>query len=163
MDIELNNLKQTLKFAENIGKKIRIGDVIILSGNLGSGKTTFTKGLAKGIGVEGIISSPTFIIARKHLSIKDGPHLIHMDAYRLNSLIEFEDLDIESELDNSAIVVEWGKGFAEYLSNSCLNIDIELKKPLFAEKRLIKVNSQNSVYYQNVISEIINNSDEWTK
>ncbi|WP_328527354.1 tRNA (adenosine(37)-N6)-threonylcarbamoyltransferase complex ATPase subunit type 1 TsaE [Nocardioides sp. NBC_00368] len=100
------------------------GDVLVLSGGLGAGKTTFTKGLGAGLGVRGEITSPTFVIARVHPSTVGGPELVHVDAYRLGGIDELDDLDLDTDLDDAVTVVEWGEGLAEGLSESRLEIRI---------------------------------------
>lgn len=101
-----------LRFAERLSP----GDLVILSGELGAGKTTFTQGLAEGLGVRGPITSPTFVLARVHPSLTGGPALVHVDAYRLGSLAELDDLDLDASVDDSVTVVEWGEGKAEVLA-----------------------------------------------
>jgi tRNA threonylcarbamoyladenosine biosynthesis protein TsaE len=98
------------------------GDLIVLSGELGAGKTTFTQGLGAGLGVRGDITSPTFVIARIHPSLVGGPDLVHVDAYRLGGLDELDDLDLDTSLDDAVTVVEWGEGLAEGLSESRLEV-----------------------------------------
>nr|WP_157345060.1 tRNA (adenosine(37)-N6)-threonylcarbamoyltransferase complex ATPase subunit type 1 TsaE [Nocardioides sp. MAH-18] len=100
------------------------GDLLVLSGELGAGKTTFTQGLGAGLGVRGDITSPTFVIARVHPSLVDGPALVHVDAYRLGGLDELDDLDLDASLDEAVTVVEWGEGLAEGLSESRLEVAI---------------------------------------
>jgi tRNA threonylcarbamoyladenosine biosynthesis protein TsaE len=100
------------RFAQRLGP----GDLVILSGELGAGKTTFTQGLAEGLGVRGPITSPTFVLARVHPSLTGGPDLVHVDAYRLGSLAELDDLDLDASMDDSVTVVEWGEGKAEALA-----------------------------------------------
>lgn len=104
---------------------LRAGDLVLLTGGLGAGKTTFTQGLGEALGVRGPIASPTFIIARTHPSQVGGPWLIHVDAYRLGSLAELDDLDLDATLDDAVTVVEWGEGAAEALSDDRLHITIE--------------------------------------
>jgi tRNA threonylcarbamoyladenosine biosynthesis protein TsaE len=101
-----------LRFAE----RLEPGDLVILSGELGAGKTTFTQGLAEGLGVRGPITSPTFVLARVHPSLTGGPALVHVDAYRLGGLAELDDLDLDASVDESVTVVEWGEGKAEVLA-----------------------------------------------
>ena len=103
---------------------VAAGDVLVLSGGLGAGKTTFTKGLGAGLGVRGEITSPTFVIARVHPSTVGGPELVHVDAYRLGGIEELDDLDLDTDLDDAVTVVEWGEGLAEGLSESRLEIRI---------------------------------------
>jgi tRNA threonylcarbamoyladenosine biosynthesis protein TsaE len=97
-------------------KRLTPGDLVILSGELGAGKTTFTQGLAEGLGVRGPVTSPTFVLARVHPSLVGGPALVHVDAYRLGSLAELDDLDLDASMDESVTVVEWGEGKAEVLA-----------------------------------------------
>ncbi|ANH38400.1 tRNA threonylcarbamoyladenosine biosynthesis protein TsaE [Nocardioides dokdonensis FR1436] len=100
------------------------GDLVVLTGDLGAGKTTFTQGLGAGLGVRGNITSPTFVIARVHPTIVDGPELVHVDAYRLDGLEELDDLDLDTSLEDAVTVVEWGEHLAEGLSESRLEIRI---------------------------------------
>jgi tRNA threonylcarbamoyladenosine biosynthesis protein TsaE len=95
---------------------------VLLAGDLGAGKTTLTRGLGAALGVRGEVTSPTFVIARVHPSLTGGPALVHVDAYRLGSLAEVDDLDLETSLDESVTVVEWGSGKAEGLSEDRLEI-----------------------------------------
>ena len=106
-----------------LGMRLRAGDVVLLSGELGAGKTTLMRGLGEGLGVRGPVTSPTFVIARRHPSLVGGPDLIHADAYRLGSAGEFEDLDLAD--DQAVVCVEWGRDRAEQLSARRLEIDIE--------------------------------------
>lgn len=124
MRVHLESLEQMRTFAAALAEHLRAGDLLILTGNLGAGKTTFTQSLGKALDVAGRITSPTFVIAREHLSRMGGPALVHVDAYRLADGEELEDLDLDSELDESITVVEWGAGMAEQLSNDHLDITI---------------------------------------
>jgi len=112
------------QFGRRLGALLRRGDVLVLSGDLGAGKTTLTQGLGEGLGVRGPITSPTFVIARVHPSLVGGPALVHVDAYRLGSAIELDDLDLEADLDDSVTVIERGAGRAEQLSDSRLEVTI---------------------------------------
>ncbi len=109
-----------------LAKMLRAGDLVMLSGELGAGKTTLTRGLGEGLGVRGAVTSPTFVIARVHPSLGDGPPLVHVDAYRLGGgLDEMEDLDLDVSLPASVIVVEWGEGKVEELTEDRLHLRIE--------------------------------------
>ena len=104
---------------------LRPGDLVLLSGELGAGKTTLTRGLGQGMGVRGAVTSPTFVIARVHPPTGSGPALVHVDAYRLGGgLDEMEDLDLDVSLDESVVVVEWGEGKVEELSEDRLHVRI---------------------------------------
>ncbi|KQV00910.1 tRNA threonylcarbamoyladenosine biosynthesis protein TsaE [Microbacterium sp. Root322] len=106
-----------------IGERLEAGDLLVLTGPLGAGKTTFTRGLAEGLGVRGPVQSPTFVIARTHPSLVGGAPLVHVDAYRLGSAAELDDLDLD--LERSVVVVEWGRGMAEELADSWWDIEVE--------------------------------------
>ncbi len=106
---------------------LRAGDVVLLSGPLGAGKTTLTQGIGVGLGIRGPVTSPTFVIARVHPSLavaRPGPALVHADAYRLGSVAELDDLDLDTDTDSSVTVVEWGEGLAEGLAEDRLEIVI---------------------------------------
>ncbi|WP_019354911.1 MULTISPECIES: tRNA (adenosine(37)-N6)-threonylcarbamoyltransferase complex ATPase subunit type 1 TsaE [Streptomyces] len=102
---------------------LRAGDLVLLTGELGAGKTTLTRGLGEGLGVRGAVTSPTFVIARVHPPLADGPPLVHVDAYRLGGgLEEMEDLDLDVSLPDSVVVVEWGEGKVEELTEQRLHV-----------------------------------------
>src|SRR5215831_8597202 len=103
---------------------LRAGDLVILSGGLGAGKTTLVQGIGAGLGVRGRVTSPTFVIARVHPSLSGGPDLVHADAYRLASPAEVDDLDLDATLDSSVTVIEWGGGMAEGLAEDRLEVAI---------------------------------------
>src|SRR6202042_3511803 len=109
---------------EQLAGLLRPGDLIVLSGPLGAGKTTLTQGIGAGLGVRGPVTSPTFVIARVHPSLRGGPDLVHADAYRLGSRAEVDDLDLDTDVDSSVTVVEWGEGLVEDLTSSFLEIAI---------------------------------------
>jgi tRNA threonylcarbamoyladenosine biosynthesis protein TsaE len=108
-----------------LAARLRAGDLVVLSGELGAGKTTFTQGLGAGLGVRGDVTSPTFVISRVHPSLGDGPPLVHADAYRLGGVAELDDLDLEMSLDQAVTVVEWGEGIAEGLADDRVEVRIE--------------------------------------
>ncbi len=110
-----------------LATSLRAGDLLILDGPLGAGKTTFTQGIAEGLGVRGPITSPTFVIARRHppADRTDGPALVHVDAYRLADAGQVEDLDLEADSVDAVTVVEWGVGKAEGLAQDRLVISID--------------------------------------
>jgi tRNA threonylcarbamoyladenosine biosynthesis protein TsaE len=111
--------------AARIAGVLTAGDVLVLSGDLGAGKTTFVQGLGAALRVRGDITSPTFVIARLHPSLVGGPDLVHVDAYRLGGAAELDDLDLDTDLDRAVTVVEWGEGLAEDLADSPLEIRIQ--------------------------------------
>jgi tRNA threonylcarbamoyladenosine biosynthesis protein TsaE len=123
-EVRWSSLAQTQDFGRRLGALLRGGDVLVLTGDLGAGKTTLTQAVAEGLGVRGPITSPTFVIARVHPSLVGGPGLVHVDAYRLGSALELDDLDLDADLDASVTVVEWGAGLAEQLSDTRLELTI---------------------------------------
>jgi tRNA threonylcarbamoyladenosine biosynthesis protein TsaE len=108
-----------------LARLLAAGDLVVLSGSLGAGKTTLTQGIGAGLNVRGPVTSPTFVIARVHPSLGSGPDLVHADAYRLGSRAEVDDLDLDRDLATSVTVVEWGEGLVEALAGSYLTIGIE--------------------------------------
>ncbi|PZG56261.1 tRNA (adenosine(37)-N6)-threonylcarbamoyltransferase complex ATPase subunit type 1 TsaE [Spongiactinospora gelatinilytica] len=108
-----------------LAELLSAGDLVVLSGPLGAGKTTLVQGLADGLKVRGPITSPTFVIARVHPSLCDGPPLVHADAYRLGGRLEVDDLDLDASLEESVTVVEWGEGLVEGLTDDRLEVSIE--------------------------------------
>ena len=109
---------------EKLATVLRAGDLVILTGDVGAGKTTFTQGLGAGLKVRGDITSPTFVISRVHPSLVGGPALVHVDAYRLEGLAELDDLDLDASLEEAVTVVEWGEGVAEGLAETRLEVTI---------------------------------------
>ncbi len=121
--------EQTQHIAENLAALLQAGDLIILSGELGAGKTTFTQGLGRSLGVRPGIISPTFVLVRIHPNLPEGrnpggPDLVHVDAYRLATPGEIDDIDLENTMDSSVTVVEWGEDRVEHLAASRLEIEL---------------------------------------
>jgi tRNA threonylcarbamoyladenosine biosynthesis protein TsaE len=117
---------------------LRPGDLLVLSGDLGAGKTTLTQGIGDGLKVRGPITSPTFVIARVHPSLCGGPPLVHADAYRLDGFIELDDLDLDASVEESITVVEWGEGLAEGLADARLEMNIARADPE-SDERLVRL------------------------
>lgn len=118
--------EDTYQLGRRLGAVLRAGDLVILSGALGAGKTLLAKGIGAGMGVTGTVSSPTFVIARVHRPQPPATvRLVHVDAYRLDGALELDDLDLDTDLESAAVVVEWGSGVAERLSDSYLLIELE--------------------------------------
>lgn len=105
-----------------IGNQLRAGDLVVLVGPLGAGKTTLTRGVGEALGAIGNVSSPTFVIARTHKRGSGEAPMVHVDAYRLGSADELDDLDID--FPNSIVLVEWGKGMLDGISENLLEVDI---------------------------------------
>jgi tRNA threonylcarbamoyladenosine biosynthesis protein TsaE len=108
---------------------LRAGDLVVLAGSLGAGKTMLVQGIGAGLDIRGPVTSPTFVVARLHPSLRGGPDLVHADAYRLGSRLEVDDLDLDADLDHSVTVVEWGEGLVENLATGHLRLTIERPEP----------------------------------
>ena len=117
-----------------IAKVLRAGDLLLLNGPLGAGKTTLTRGIGEGLGAQGTVQSPTFVLARTHRTAV-GPKLVHVDAYRLNSAVELDDLDID--FANSIVVVEWARDYIDGIAENWLQVDINRESE--DESRLVKI------------------------
>ncbi len=124
LEVELLTAEDTTGLGRRLASVLRPGDLILLSGELGAGKTTLTRGIGEGLGVRGTVTSPTFVIARWHPSLTGGPALVHVDAYRIGSLAEVDDLDLDASLEESVTVVEWGEGKVEGLSGDRLEVTL---------------------------------------
>jgi tRNA threonylcarbamoyladenosine biosynthesis protein TsaE len=128
----LPRAEDTVALGSRLGGQLRAGDVVVLSGPLGAGKTVLAKGIAAAMDVDGPVTSPTFVLARVHPARRAGaPAMIHVDVYRLldhtgaDLLDELESLDLDTELDDAVVVVEWGEGLAERLSDRHLDVRLE--------------------------------------
>jgi len=132
------------ELGRRLARLLRAGDVVVLSGALGAGKTTLTQGLAEGLGVRGPVTSPTFVIAREHPSLGGGPALLHVDAYRLGGLAEVDDLDLDASLEQSVTVVEWGEGLLEQLAPERLEVMIERNLGAGGETRTVHLHGRGA-------------------
>lgn len=140
LSILIENEDQMHDLGIRLGSLLEPGDLVSLNGVLGAGKTTLTKAIGEGAGVQGSISSPTFLIARTHLT-NTGFQFVHIDAYRLSAPRELDDLDID--YSNSISIIEWGRGFTDGLSESIL--DIEIERFLESEERKLTISGKGRV------------------
>ncbi|WP_284978995.1 tRNA (adenosine(37)-N6)-threonylcarbamoyltransferase complex ATPase subunit type 1 TsaE [Arthrobacter sp. fls2-241-R2A-200] len=127
--VTVTTAEQTHALAAALAGLLEAGDLLVLTGELGAGKTTFTQGLGEGLGVRPGIISPTFVLVRIHPNLPEGPRpggpdLVHVDAYRLESAAEIDDIDLENTMDTAVTVVEWGRDRVEHLSESRLEVDL---------------------------------------
>jgi tRNA threonylcarbamoyladenosine biosynthesis protein TsaE len=123
MRLEIPTPAQMRELGKRIAAVLRPGDLVLLDGDLGAGKTTLTQGIGAGLGVAAAVTSPTFVIARVH---RDGRiPLVHVDAFRLGAAVDVDDLDLDASVEESATVVEWGEGLVEGLSSDRLEIRID--------------------------------------
>ena len=127
--VRLPDADATRAYGRALADVLRAGDLVVLTGDLGAGKTTLTQGIGAGLQVRGQVASPTFIIAREHPPVaredgSTGPALVHVDAYRLSSLDEVDALDLDASLDEAVTVVEWGEGWVESLAQDRLEVTL---------------------------------------
>ena len=118
---------------------LRAGDLVLLAGELGAGKTTLTQGIGAGLGIRGDVTSPTFVIARVHPSLDSGPALVHADAYRLGGVPELDDLDLDASLEDAVTVVEWGEGLAEGLADDRLEVVLTRTVGAEGDERWVRI------------------------
>ena len=124
LSLQTYSAEETRRVAQQLAVDARAGDLIVLDGPLGAGKTTFTQGFATQLNVRGAISSPTFVISRVHPALDGGPDLVHVDAYRLEDDWAIEDLDLDSDLEESIMLVEWGRDRVEHLASSYVTVEL---------------------------------------
>ncbi len=126
LEVETRSADDTRLLGQALVPFLQAGDLVILEGELGAGKTTLTQGIGAGLHVNQRVTSPTFIIARNHTKSPDapGPNLVHVDAYRLTGGDDVETLDLESALETAVVVVEWGTDKVEGLSSHCLKLSL---------------------------------------
>jgi tRNA threonylcarbamoyladenosine biosynthesis protein TsaE len=138
----LATVEDTKALGRVLGAGLRAGDVVVLSGPLGAGKTVLAKGIAEAMDVDGPVTSPTYVLARVHRPRRDGaPAMVHVDVYRLldqtaDLLGELDSLDLDTDLDDAVVVVEWGAGLAERLSDR--HLDVRLDRAPDSEARTAK-------------------------
>jgi tRNA threonylcarbamoyladenosine biosynthesis protein TsaE len=123
---------------------LRPGDLVVLVGSLGAGKTTLTQGIGAGLGVRGDVTSPTFVIARVHPGLAGGPALVHVDAYRIAGALEIDDLDLDASVDESVTIVEWGKGLVEGLAPDRLDVEITWAADADTDTRRVQITPHGS-------------------
>jgi tRNA threonylcarbamoyladenosine biosynthesis protein TsaE len=125
LTVEIRTTDDMRQLGERLAARLRAGDLVLLRGELGAGKTTLVQGIGEGLDVRGPITSPTFVLARVHPALSGGSPLVHVDAYRLTDWDDLETLDLEATLDEAVTVVEWGEGLVEGLADDRLEVRIE--------------------------------------
>lgn len=134
MRFEIADPEQMHELGIKIAAQLQAGDLVLLNGPLGAGKTTLTRGIGEGLGAQGTVQSPTFVLARTHKTTK-GPKLVHVDAYRLGSAMELDDLDIN--FPQSIVVVEWARDYVDGIAESWLSVEIDRSSE--DEQRLVSI------------------------
>jgi tRNA threonylcarbamoyladenosine biosynthesis protein TsaE len=128
-EVQVPTAARMRELGRRVADLLRPGDLVVLAGPLGAGKTTLVQGIGQGLGVRGPVTSPTFVIAREHPAAGTGPALVHVDAYRLGSRAEVDDLDLDADVARCVTAVEWGEGLVEELAPSHLLIEITVAGP----------------------------------
>ena len=124
-DVRTETADETRAVGASLAHLLKAGDMVILVGDLGAGKTTLVQGLGAALGVRGRVTSPTYIVSRVHRSQEAGPDLIHVDAYRVEDDLDMETVDLEASLEDSVTVVEWGQGKADRLSEDRFELSLQ--------------------------------------
>jgi tRNA threonylcarbamoyladenosine biosynthesis protein TsaE len=142
---------------ERLAQILRPGDLVVLDGPLGAGKTTLAQGIGAGLGVRGDVTSPTFVIARVHPSLAGGPPLVHADAYRVDGRLEIDDLDLDASVPDSVTIVEWGRGLVEGLAADRLDIEISRTVASESEVRQVRITAQGQRWDGVELREVLGN------
>jgi tRNA threonylcarbamoyladenosine biosynthesis protein TsaE len=137
MRLSIATPAEMVDLGARLASDLRAGDLVLLSGELGAGKTTLAQGIGRGLGVTGAVLSPTFVIARVHRGGRLP--LVHVDAYRLSSIDEVDDLDLDASLEDSVTLVEWGDGLVEGLAGDRLHVRIERPAADDDETRIVEI------------------------
>jgi len=140
--VEIRTAQDMRDLGRRLARILKPGDLVVLDGPLGTGKTTLAQGIGAGLGVRGDVTSPTFVIARVHPSLGDGPPLVHADAYRVDGRLEIDDLDLDASVPDSVTIVEWGRGLAEGLAANRLDIEISRAVGSESELREVRITAQ---------------------
>jgi tRNA threonylcarbamoyladenosine biosynthesis protein TsaE len=137
MSMSIQTPEAMRDLGDRVAGMLRAGDLVVLSGPLGAGKTTLAQGIGRGLGVTGAVVSPTFVIARVHRGGRLP--LVHVDAYRLSAVEEVDDLDLDALLEESVTLVEWGEGLVEGLSGDRIHVAIERPDDDGSETRVVHI------------------------
>jgi tRNA threonylcarbamoyladenosine biosynthesis protein TsaE len=143
-EVRLASVNDTVAFGSRLAELLRAGDLVVLTGPLGAGKTVLARGIGAGLGVRGQVLSPTFVIARVHRGGRLP--LVHVDAYRLQSLAEVDDLDLDVAVEESVLVVEWGAGMVEQLTDSRLEVRVDRTPD--SEERVVQLSAHGGDWRQ---------------
>jgi len=155
--VEVPTAKDMRDLGIRLARILKPGDLVVLDGPLGAGKTTLAQGIGAGLGVRGAVTSPTFVIARVHPSLANGPPLVHADAYRVDGPLEIDDLDLDASVPDSVTIVEWGKGLVEGLAADRLDIEISRTAGSESELRQVRITAQGQRWDGVELGEVLGN------
>jgi len=157
VDIEIPTAQDMRDLGVRLARILAPGDLVVLDGPLGAGKTTLAQGIGAGLGVRGDVTSPTFVIARVHPSLSDGPPLVHADAYRVDGPLEIDDLDLDASVGDSVTIVEWGRGLVEGLAPDRLDVEISRTVGGDSEVRQVRITTQGKRWDGVGLGELLGN------
>jgi tRNA threonylcarbamoyladenosine biosynthesis protein TsaE len=155
IDLEVADPHTMQQLGVRLAALLRAGDLVVLVGSLGAGKTTLAQGIGAGLGVRGAVTSPTFVIARVHPTETNGPALVHVDAYRIEGPLEIDDLDLDTSVDESVTIVEWGRGLVEGLAPDRLDIEISWAAAANGDTRRVRVTPHGSRWDDVELAELL--------
>jgi tRNA threonylcarbamoyladenosine biosynthesis protein TsaE len=155
--LEILTAQDMRDLGTRLARILKPGDLVVLDGPLGAGKTTLAQGIGAGLGVRGDVTSPTFVIARVHPSLAGGPPLVHADAYRVDGPLEIDDLDLDASVPDSVTIVEWGKGLVEGLAADRLDIEISRTVGSESELRHVSITAQGKRWDGVELSQVLEN------
>jgi tRNA threonylcarbamoyladenosine biosynthesis protein TsaE len=155
IDLEVADPHAMQQLGVRLAALLRAGDLVVLVGSLGAGKTTLAQGIGAGLGVRGAVTSPTFVIARVHPTETNGPALVHVDAYRIEGPLEIDDLDLDTSVDESVTIVEWGRGLVEGLAPDRLDIEISWAATANGDTREVRVTPHGSRWEDVKLAELL--------
>jgi tRNA threonylcarbamoyladenosine biosynthesis protein TsaE len=142
--VDISTAQDMRDLGQRLAKILRPGDLVVLDGPLGAGKTTLAQGIGAGLGVRGEVTSPTFVVA-----------LVHADAYRVGGALEIDDLDLDASVDDSVTIVEWGKGLVEGLADDRLDIEISRSEGIDSEVRQVRITAQGTRWHGVELAELL--------
>jgi tRNA threonylcarbamoyladenosine biosynthesis protein TsaE len=153
MQLTVSTPEAMRDLGERLARDLRAGDLVLLSGPLGAGKTTLAQGIGRGLGTTGAVVSPTFVIARVH---RDGRlPLVHVDAYRLSCIEEVDDLDLDASVEESVTVVEWGEGLVEGLTGDRLHVAMTRPTDDADETRVVTIDGIGDRWSRNDVTALL--------
>ena len=157
LDADIPTAQDMRDLGVRLARILAPGDLVVLDGPLGAGKTTLAQGIGAGLGIRGDVTSPTFVIARVHPSLGTGPALVHADAYRVAGPLEIDDLDLDASVADSVTIVEWGRGLVEGLAPDRLDIEISRTVAGESEVRQVRITTQGRRWDGVELGELLGN------
>lgn len=157
LDADIPTAQDMRDLGVRLARILAPGDLVVLDGPLGAGKTTLAQGIGAGLGIRGDVTSPTFVIARVHPSLGTGPALVHADAYRVAGPLEIDDLDLDASVADSVTIVEWGRGLVEGLAADRLDIEISRTVAGESEVRQVRITTQGRRWDGVELGELLGN------